>query len=236
MILQWVKHFLCDRMKQEINKIPGDNCNFSMKKYLPALLIILLFIASSFFSQQYNELVVDFASKNKITGTLIYFGAIIAAVTIAPLTSIPLIPILTEAWGVLWTTMISVIGWTAGSMLAFWIARKFGAPIVKRFVAVEKYEKAYKNIPEERLFLYLIFLRIITPVDLLSYALGLFTNINWRMFILSTFFGVIPATFILSYFGTFPAKNQFIIFLIGIILLAIILSVRKLLRRLGAQY
>ena len=203
-----------------------------MKKYIPAVIIMLLFIASSFISQQYSELVVDFVSRNKIAGAFIYFGAIIAAVTIAPLTSIPLIPLVTGAWGVLWTTVISVIGWTVGSILAFWIARRFGTPIVKKFVSVEKYEKAYMNIPEKRLFLYLIFLRIITPVDLLSYALGLFTSISWRMFIISTFFGVIPATFVLSYFGTFPAKNQLIIFLAGIILLAIILSIRKLLKRL----
>ena len=203
-----------------------------MKKYLPALLIILLFIASSFITQQYTDLVVGFVSQNKIAGVLIYFGAIITAVTIAPLTSIPLIPLMTEVWGVFWTTAISVAGWTAGSMLAFWIARKFGAPIVKKFVSVEKYEKAYENIPDKRLFLYLIFLRIITPVDLLSYALGLFTNINWKMFFWSTFIGVIPATFALSYFGTFPAKNQLMIFFIGTIVLAIVLMTKKLLSQM----
>ena len=193
-----------------------------MKKYIPAIIIIIFFVSASFVSQQYADFFNELILKNKALGMIAYVIAVIGAIVIAPLTSIPFIPLVVGSWGIFWTVVMSIIGWTVGSLIAFWIARKFGAPIVGKLVSIDdKVEKFYRNIPEERLFWYLIFLRIIIPVDILSYMLGLFTNIKAKLFLITTFLGVIPVVVALAYFGNFSIRTQIIMFVIGLPLLIV---------------
>ena len=198
-----------------------------MKKFLPVIVIILLFIASSFVSQQYTDIVRDYVLKNQLVGALAYVLAVILAITIAPLSSIPLIPILVSVWGILFTAILTIFSWTIGSIIAFWIARKFGAPIVGKFVSLEKIDKSYTEIPEKNLFWYLLLLRTTIPVDILSYALGILTKVEWKMYIITTFLGIIPAVLLLSYFGSFPVEYQLLLFVLGIALTAFFLFLKK---------
>jgi uncharacterized membrane protein YdjX (TVP38/TMEM64 family) len=199
-----------------------------MKKYLPLTLIAVVFVFSSFVSQEYSAFLKDIISKYELWGLLIYIIADVLSITLAPLTSIPFIPLVVEIWGVFWTIIASIIGWTLGSALAFWIARKYGASVVRKFITIDdKKEKFYKHISEKNVFWYLIFLRIIIPVDILSYMLGLFTDINWRMFMITTVIGIIPGIVALSFVGSFPIKYQVGLSFIGITLLVIFLFVKN---------
>jgi uncharacterized membrane protein YdjX (TVP38/TMEM64 family) len=199
-----------------------------MKKYIPLALIIIVFLFSSFLSQQHSDIIGEVILQNKIAGIIIYMIAVILAIVIAPLTSIPFIPLVVGVWGVFLTSVLSIIGWTLGSMAAFWIARKFGAPIVKKIVSVDdKKKRFYENISEHRMFWYLLLLRITIPVDILSYMLGLFTNISWRLFTTTTFIGVIPIVILLSVFGVLSIKYQIIVALMGIILVILFVFIKK---------
>jgi uncharacterized membrane protein YdjX (TVP38/TMEM64 family) len=198
-----------------------------MKKYGLAILVILLFILSSFFSQQYSGYLVNFIGENKTGGILIYIASIVIAIVLAPLTILPLIPIAVEIWGILWTSIFSIIGLIIGSAIAFWIARKFGTVLVKKFVSLDNIAEISKKIPNRNLFWYLIFLRIIIPVDILSYALGLFTKISWKLFLSTTIIGVIPMIFVFAYFGTIPMKYQLLALITGIILLILYKLINK---------
>lgn len=62
------------------------------------------------------------------------------------------------------------------------------------------------------------------PVDVLSYALGLFSNMSHSAFLLATLLGVTPFAFVFSYLGSLPPGFQLIL-LIEIILLLIIIRV-----------
>ena len=199
-----------------------------MKKYLPIILIVAVFIFSSFLSQRYSAILQEIISQYKLFGLLVYTILTILAIVIAPLTSIPFIPLAVETWGVFLTIISSVIGWTIGSLGAFWVARRYGVPIVKRFVVIDNTRnKFYAYIKKENTFWYLIFLRMVIPVDILSYMLGLFTDISWKMFIITTFLGIIPVVLLLSFFGTFPIEYQVLLFIVGIVLLAVFLLVKN---------
>jgi len=198
-----------------------------IKKYLPIILLAGLFILATFLSQAYVDFFLRILGQDKLAGGIIYVLGIIVAIVAAPLTSIPFIPILVSVWGVFWTAVLSIIGWILGSIVAFWLARKFGVDLVKRFMDVEKIQKKYVNLPEKKLFLFLLFLRMVTPVDVLSYALGLFTNVSWRMYLITTVLGVIPMTFVLAYLGSLPAMFQLIFFGIGMALGAIYLFLNR---------
>lgn len=201
----------------------------NVTKYIPVILIVVIFIASSFVSQQYSEFLQEFILKNKLIGMLAYSTAVVLAIVVAPLTSIPFVPLVVGSWGVFWTVVVSVVSWTVGSMAAFWIARKFGIGIVKKFIpSTDKKRFFYENIPEERVFWYLIFLRIVIPVDILSYMLGLFTHVRWKLFIFTTLIGVIPVIIFLSFFGSIPFLYQIISFASGILIILFFVFTRKL--------
>ena len=181
----------------------------------------MMFLVAGFVSQQYTEFFGYFLGEHRLVGMGAYVLVVILAIVAAPLTSIPFIPIMVTVWGVFWTVVLSIGGWFAGSMLAFWIARKFGAPMVRKLVSLEGQKNLLKNIPESKLFWYLIFLRMTVPVDILSYALGLFTNISGRLFAITTFIGVIPVIILLAKLGTFPIEYQVISVVSAVALLAI---------------
>lgn len=190
-----------------------------IKEIFPLIVIAGIFVLSAFLTQQYTEAIRHLIMGYDLLGIVFYILAIVLAIVVAPFTSIPLIPLSVSLWGIFWTIIISIFGWTLGSMLAFWIARKYGAGIVRRFVSLEKIKENYKHIPENNLFWYLIFLRAVTPVDILSYALGLFTDINWKIYFFTTLLGVIPATVILAYLGSVPVHYQIIAFAAGVVII-----------------
>ena len=68
---------------------------------------------------------------------------------------------------------------------------------------------------------------MIIPVDILSYALGLFSKIKFWPYVIATFIGVIPVTFLLAYIGSVPFIYQILAFLIVGIIILVGLIVRK---------
>jgi uncharacterized membrane protein YdjX (TVP38/TMEM64 family) len=193
--------------------------NSKLKALIELLVISLIFIVLTYFVQTNLNFFKNLIGKN-IYGILIYLLIIIIAIVIAPISSIPLIPLVSNIWGWKLAAAISIIGWTLGSIIAFLLARKYGVKIVKRLIPLKQIYFIESKIPEGNLFFAVIFLRMIIPVDILSYALGLFTKIKFWPYALATFIGVIPVTLILAYVGTINPLFQLIVFLIvGIIIL-----------------
>jgi len=189
---------------------------------LPSLLIIIgLFGLVSYFTQENVEIIGEIILKGGNLSVLLYILTTFLAIVAAPLTSIPLIPAVVQVWGIFLTSLFSIIGWTIGSLGAFWIARAFGVSIVSKVESLERIRTVVNRIPRRKMFWYMIFLRLTIPVDILSYALGLFTKVSWKMFLLTTFIGVIPITFLFSYIGLLPMKIQLPLIATGIIIIII---------------
>ena len=111
---------------------------------------------------------------------------------------------------------------------SFFLCRKYGVYLIKKFVSLKEIQKLESKIPKENLFFDLILLRMIIPVDVLSYALGLLTKINFRTYALTTIIGIIPFAFVFSYLGTISWIYQIIGFIaIGFV---IVFLNRKLLK------
>jgi len=188
-------------------------------KYFSVGVIVVVFLLAGFLSGQYSDFFVELLDGNRAVGMLSYFFLTILAIVVAPLTSIPLIPIIVSVWGVFWSVTLSVAGWFAGSMIAFGIARKFGAPVVDKLAFVKDKKDILADIPEQKLFWYLILLRVTVPVDILSYALGLFTNVGWKLFAVTTLIGITPVIVILAQAGKFPIQVQILLVGLAVLLL-----------------
>lgn len=76
-------------------------------------------------------------------------------------------------------------------------------------------------LPKRYLFIAVVFLRIALPVDLLSYALGLFGVMRFWPYIIATIIGVTPFAFIFSYIADFDVLFQLGAFVVGILFIAL---------------
>ena len=110
-----------------------------------------------------------------------------------------LLPIAVALWGALATAISSIIGWFAGALIAFWLARTLGRPLVTRIVNLEKIARYERALEGKYVFWNLVFLRLVMPVDVLSYTVGFFTSIDFKIYALATLIGITPFAFVFSY-------------------------------------
>lgn len=201
--------------------------NTKTKSILGILIIIILFVLFSYFVQTNLGFFEDLIGEG-VSGMLIYVLIKIIAIVVAPVSTLPLVSVASNLWGGFIAGVLNIIGWTIGAMIAFMLARKYGVDLIKKFVPIKKINKLEGRIPEENIFWSVVFLRMVIPVDILSYALGLFSKMKARDYLLATIIGIIPFAFILAYIGALPFYYQLIVLLIaGIILLVGLIIKRK---------
>ena len=163
---------------------------------------------------------------------LTYITLNVIAIILTPVTVFPfLVPIASNIFGWIPTAFITIIAWTIGSAVAFWLARKYGVDIVKRLIPLKQIAKYENKIPEENIFWTVVFLRTTIPVDILSYALGLFSTIKFKPYILATIIGVSPFAFFFAYAGMLPFAYQVIALLIALIIVTSGLIIQNRLKR-----
>ncbi|MEK6906115.1 MAG: VTT domain-containing protein [Nanoarchaeota archaeon] len=193
---------------------------------LEIIAVVILFVLFSYIVQSnigfFKSLLLD-----NFFGMITYVLIEIISIVVAPVTTLPLISVASNLWGWFNTGILSIIGWTIGSLIAFFLARIYGANIIKKFISIEKVHEIELEIPKEHIFWSVVLLRIIIPVDILSYAIGLFSKMKTREYMLSTIIGITPGAFMFAYLGTIPFLYQLIVFLtfLIIILLAWILKI-----------
>ena len=192
------------------------------------ILILILFIIFSYLAQIFKtELQETFG--NSILSMMLYLFIFIIAVVIAPINSEPLIPVASQIWGWFIAGLLTLIGWSVGSFIAFIIARRYKVPLLKKFISLKKITKFEKYIPQNHLFVSVIFLRMTIQVDLLSYILGFMTKMKPVSYFLASLIGLAPLAFTLAYVGELPLIYQSLALSIGVLvlLLGILITLKR---------
>jgi len=200
--------------------------NQKIKAILEILVIVVLFVLFSYIVQTNMEFFKELMGKS-ILGMFIYIFIAITAIVIAPVASIPLMPVASSLWGVALASALSVIGWSIGSFIAFIIARKYGVSIMKRLVSLNEINRFEDKIPQENVFWSVVFLRMIIPPDILSYALGLLSKMKTSSYMFATVIGLIPFAIVWAYIGLIPFQFQILVLLIAILILLVGFYIRK---------
>jgi uncharacterized membrane protein YdjX (TVP38/TMEM64 family) len=191
--------------------------------------ILLLWTLLGVESTAFLKLVVY---ENSFMSAFILALLMCGATVIAPVTLLPVVPMIAPILGPC-TTAISVwIGWTLGAGIAFVIARYGGRPILTRFMSLERLDSLQKRVPENSHFLLVFALRLIVPVDLLSYALGLFSTISFLTYMLASILGILWFSFAFAYLGYAIKEGDTVLFVAysvvsGIIALSSLWYVRR---------
>lgn len=122
-------------------------------------------------------------------------------------------------WGILWTTIGSLIGF----WLVFSIARKFGRPLVEKIFkkpAVEKFDFII-NAKGASLIIFAIFLLPGFPDDLVCYIAGL-TQLSMKKLMLISILGRFPTIVLTNYIGMGLSGNIGLVVALSLVAVLII--------------
>ncbi len=169
------------------------------------LFVSLIIISILFYvvSQQFNlPLVKEYVAKQGILGMFIYILLQVFQIVVALVPGEPIQIFGGFLYGNLLGFILSTIGIMFGSVIAFYLARKLGLPLVKIFVKEELLIKVQNKLETNSAsaILFLLFLFPGLPKDVLVYALGL-SNIRFNRFFIIYFVARIPGMFVANYIG-----------------------------------
>jgi len=202
-------------MGKEIRTIFNKN---TIRLLLGIAGVLTIFIFLSFMATSYENEINALAEREGASGMVAYIFIIALAIIVAPISTVPLIPLASGLWGWFMAAILSIIGWAIGAQIAFHLARGFGKPLVEKFIPLEKLTRFEKRFSKEHLFWTIVFLRIVIPVDVLSYAVGLFSNVGSSVYFFATVFGISPFAFVLAYAGTLTISLQLAVLFVAVII------------------
>jgi len=166
--------------------------------------------------------------EHPVFGAGIYVVLLAASVVLLPFSSMPLLPLATRCFGVGLTALLSAAGWWAGCLIAFQIAR-LGRRYLERFTSLEAVDRLEGKVPEDVGFGGIVVLRMILPVDVVSFALGLLKRLRFRTYAVASLVGILPFSFVWSYAGGQLGTGQFVTFALVVVGMAtVVLVVRYL--------
>lgn len=125
---------------------------------------------------------------------LAFGGMVILQVIFALIPGEPFEIVAGYAFGAVWGTVICIVASTIGSMIVFFLVKKFGVKLVEVFFPLEKLNnlKFLKDSKKRDLLFLIIFMIPGTPKDLLSYVAGL-TDISFTSWLIICTLGRIPS-------------------------------------------
>lgn len=125
------------------------------------------------------------------------------AIVVSPIPSGPIALVAGAVYGPVPGAVYVVIGAEAGAIIAFWIARLFGYEFVRRWSRMGPLLERLRKSRSQNWLMAIVFVSRLVPFisfDAVSYAAGLTPLAFWR-FAMATLLGVIPISFLLTYFG-----------------------------------
>ena len=113
-------------------------------------------------------------------------------------------------FGTLWGLIYSTVGLTVGTLLCFWMGRKWGEPLVRPFLSEHNWNRMNFILEAEgAIICFVLYLIPGFPKDIISYLFGLSPMPFWVFAVVSTL-GRLPGTWISSYFGAHVAEQQYV--------------------------
>lgn len=166
--------------------------------------------------------------QHEVLGAAIYVVAVVASVVLLPLSSLPLLPFAAQLYGIWLTALLSAAGWWVGALIAFQVAR-LGRRYLQRLVSLEAVDRLERRIPGDVGFGGIVVLRMIFPVDIVSFALGLLKELRFSTYAIASLIGILPFAFVLSYAGGQLGAGHFLTFAaVAVGMTVAVLVVRRL--------
>jgi len=161
-----------------------------LKKETVELLGVFLLIILVYFLLQkahFNtDLVREYVQSRGELGKLIFVFYMIISTMFSPLNSLILLPVVYISYGFWQSVILTYLGNVVGGTLNFWVARRYGRPLLKKFLG-KKSIKKIDNFTEIGGWKSFFIVRLIggNYYDYVSYAVGL-TKMDFIMYFVVT--------------------------------------------------
>lgn len=166
--------------------------------------------------------------SHSFVGAALYIVLLATSVVLLPFSSLPLLPLAARVFGVWFTALLSIIGWWIGCLIAFQIAR-LGRRYLEKITSLDAIDKIERKIPKDIGFAGIVILRMVLPVDVTSFTLGLLKNLPFSTYAIASLIGIIPFAFVWSYAGGELGRGAFLSSaLIFIAMTVAVLVIRRL--------
>lgn len=175
--------------------------------------VIVLFAAGIWLARHFAAPISQALASHSVLGIGVFFVSSAVAVLLPMLTNLPLLPMAVLAWGPWFAALILLLGWITGAGLSFVLGRHARDMIQRHFPSVQRHAEIDRLIHPQHRLLSLVMLRMTFPVDVLSYALGLFSrNTSLLENLISTALGGAPFAILFALFPTLSAAGQWAVF------------------------
>lgn len=196
------------------------------------LAVVLLFGAGIWLARDFATPIREALVLHAGLGMAVFFASSVVAVLLPMLSNLPLMPLAVLAWGPWWSAGLLLSGWVAGAMLAFAFGRHARALILRHFPSVQRHAQIDRLMLSRHRWWSLVLLRMTFPVDVLSYALGLFSARTTAVEnAASTAVGAAPFALLFALFPTLSGSAQWGVLIAS--LLVFVLYVGWVLRHPG---
>lgn len=194
--------------------------------FVAAILIAVEFITGDLDVQDIREWIRDLG----FWGPLLLIGVLAIAMVIAPIPNPPFMIAAGIAWGTVLGVVYAVIGQLIGSIIIFWLSRRFGRKLIPRLIGEAGAERVDRLAT--RMGPQLVFWWRMMPVsfDFAAYAAGL-TTMSFRLFVALVFAGSILPTTVVVGFGDSFGKSWEAVAVTGAIILTSMLVLATVLYR-----
>lgn len=165
-------------------------------------------------------------------GKLIFTALMALQVVLAPIPGHPFEVVGGYSFGVLWGTLLTVLGAFFGSAIAFWLSRIFGAKAVKMFYNEEKLQKVsfLKTNKQRNLFAFVFFVIPGVPKDMLAYFMGL-TTMPFGVFLAISTVGRLPGILVAVLGGAAIGERSPLVIAVFVAAVILILALTAALTR-----
>lgn len=183
--------------------------NRKIKKYrydIAIILILILFLAISFFDWNIGgilssrESLQNFVESFGSIGPLIMIMVIVSEVVFAPIPGY--IPAVTSGFvfGPIWGAVYVYLGNIIGTILVFFLSRRYGRYIATKLFKEKKLKKYEQAIERHENWLLVFYFIPIFPLDVLTAAFGL-SDVKVKKFMIVMLLGYLVYSIGLSFFG-----------------------------------
>lgn len=173
------------------------------------LWVLLLFALGLALARHYAQPIGQVLNAHAAAGAAVFVASSALAVVLPLASNLPLVPLAALAWGPGWTALWLLVGWVIGSAASFVLGRRVRAWILRRFPSIARHADIDRLVHPRHRFASLVSLRMTFPVDVLSYALGLFSCRTTLVEVtLSTALGAAPFAWLFAWFPTLSGGAQ----------------------------
>lgn len=203
-----------------------------VRRIVTAVVLVTGLILSFAYFPALVALFARYAIDYPVFAALLYVTVTATAIVVLPLSSMPLLPVAAAAWGVILGGVLSIIGWWIGAIIAFLMARFLGRPVLERLVSPEKLNAWEGAIPADTGFFAIVVIRMIFPVEIPSFVLGLTKAVSFRVYTIASLIGMTPFAFAVLSMGTAIAEADWIrLSLTGVALALAVFTIRRVYER-----